>query len=444
MQITETSAEGLKRELKVEIPAQDIEEKVQHRLVELSHTIRLQGFRPGKVPLPLVQQRYGQSVRGEVIEEAVGASARQAIADRGFRVALQPKVGDVSFNETGLQFTVAVELLPEIEPIDPASLELERLVSAVDDAAIDAAIARLADSRKSWRKVEEEREARSGDALVIDFDGSVDGERRPGMKAEGHQLELGSASFIPGFEEQLIGARPGEHRQVTVTFPADYHAEELSGKQALFEIDVKELREPEAQVIDDAFAQGLGLTDLADLKGKVSERLGSDYSRISRARLKRQILDRLADAHSFTVPEGMVDAEFDAIWSRLQEEIKNAENAADLTKDEAGLKVEYRAIAERRVRLGLVLSEIGRRNNIQVAPEELSRAVVAEAQRYRGREREVLDFFRDNPEASENLRAPIYEDKVIDFIVELAKVTERAVSVEELTKDPDEVSAAVA
>jgi trigger factor len=439
MQITETSADGLKREYKVVIPAQEIETKVNSRLQELGRTLRIPGFRPGKVPMPIVKQRYAQSVMGEVLETAVTDSSQKAIDERGLRPALQPKIQVTSFEEGGnLEYDMAVELLPDFEPVDFATIELERTVAEVDDKQVDETLERLSKSGRESQPVTEDRPARNGDVLVIDFAGTVDGEAKPGMDAKDHQLELGTNSFVGTFEEQLVGAKPGDHRTVTVTFPDNYGSAELQGKEAVFEVDVKEIREPAPVTIDDEFAKKFGAEDLAGLKQMIKDRIGQDYAGISRSKVKRTLLDKLAETHDFPVPAGMVDIEFETIWNRLQEELKRGGDTEEAGKSEEELRTEYRGIAERRVRLGLLLSEVGRRNNIQVTQDELNRALITEAQRYPGQEREVFEFFRNTPRAIDNLRAPLFEDKVIDFILELAKVDEKTVSVEELVRDPDE------
>jgi len=445
MNITETSTEGLARTFKVVVTAQEIEEKVKGRLEELRRTVQLPGFRPGKVPVAVIRQRYGASVLSEALEEAVSDTSRQAIADRALRVALQPKIAVDKYEENGdLEYTMTVEVLPDIEPGDLSGLELEKPVAPVDDAAVDEALARLAGTRGNTEPVTEDRAAAEGDTVVIDFAGTVDGEARPGMDGKDFPLELGSGQFIPGYEEQLVGAKAGEHRSVTVTFPADYHAAELAGKEAVFEVDVKELRSTVPAAVDDELAKGFGLDSLDKLKETIREKMTADYGGVSRLRVKRQLLDKLAETHGFPVPEGMVEVEFESIWRRLQDEIKSGNAGEDANKSEDELKAEYRAIAVRRVRLGLLLAEIGRRANVQVTQDEINRALINEARRWPGQERQVFDFFKANPQAIENLRAPIFEDKVVDHILEQAKVTERTVSVEELMRDPedDEVAAA--
>ncbi len=441
MQITETSAEGLRREFKVVITAQDIESRVQTRLIEVGKTVKMPGFRPGKVPMPILKQRYGMSVMGEVLEAAVQESVDKLVADNNLRPALQPNVKAVEPFAEGKDFTldVSVELLPEFEPADLSGVEIEKPVAAVADEAVTESLERLAKARRTTEKVEDDRAAVTGDILLIDFDGSVDGEKRPGMKGEGHELELGSNSFIPGFEDQLVGAKAGSDVTVKVTFPTEYHAAELAGKDAVFEVKVHEIRAPKDAELNDDLAKSFGFDDLEGLKTAISERIGEEYAATSRLRAKRTLLDKLAELHSFDVPAGMVDIEFEQIWKRLQDELANGEaEAEDKDKDEEALKTEYRDIAVRRVRLGLLLSEIGRRNNVTVSREELNKAMIDEVRRYPGQEQQVFDFFRKNPQAVESLRAPIYEDKVVDFILGSVKVSEVTVSVDELMRDPDE------
>lgn len=445
MQITETSADGLKREFKVVISAQDIANKVTGKLEELRQTVQLPGFRPGKVPVAVIRQRYGGSVMHEVLEDAVSDSSRQALSERGLRPALQPKIDIDKFEEGGdLEYKMAVELLPDVEPGDLASIEVERMVAEVTDKDVEETLERLAQSRSSTEPVTEDRPAQNGDTVVIDFAGTVGGEALPGMDAKDFNLELGSNRFVPGFEEQLVGAKAGQHVTVNVTFPEDYPAEKLKGQPTVFEVDVKEIRQTVPGKVDEDLAKDFGMESLEKLREAVVDKMKRDYADAARIKVKRQLLDKLAESHSFEVPAGMVDIEFDAIWQRLQQELQAGNAGEDAGKPEDELKAEYRGIAERRVRLGLLLSEIGRRNNIQVSQDELNRALITEARRFPGQEREVFEFFRKNPGAVENLRAPIFEDKVVDFILELAKVSERTVPVEELMRDPDEGEAQAA
>lgn len=446
MQVTEVSSDGLKRDFKVVIEAKEINEKVENRLRELSARVKIPGFRPGKAPIKLLKQRYGPSVMGEVLERAVTDSSNQALTERGLRPAVQPKIEIDSFEDgADLEYSMAIELLPEISPMDFSALELERVKIAVPEEEVDSALQRLADSRKESKPVETPRPAQSGDVLVIDFKGTVHGEALPGMAGEDHHLELGSNSFIEGFEEQLIGASVGDERTVTVTFPEAYGNEKLAGQPAVFECTVKEVREPVPAELNDELAKSLGAEGLDDLRDKVKERLGQDYDGLSRMRMKREILDQLAEGHDFEVPQSMVDLEFDAIWKQVEHEREHGHSDPDDEgKDDEELKAEYREIAERRVRLGLLLSEVGRVNQIEVAQDEVNRALFQEAQRYPGQEQQVVEYYRQNPEALAQLRAPLFEDKVIDFIISLAKVNEREVSPDQLREEEEKQAAEAA
>ncbi len=446
MQVTEVSSDGLKRDFKVVIEAKEINEKVENRLRELSARVKIPGFRPGKAPIKLLKQRYGPSVMGEVLERAVTDSSAQALNERGLRPAVQPKIEIDSFEDgKDLEYSMAIELLPEITPMDFAKLALEKVKIAVPAEEVDSALERLAASRKESRPLETPRPAQSGDVLVIDFKGTVHGEALPGMAGEDHHLELGSNTFIAGFEEQLIGATAGEQRTVNVTFPEGYGNEKLSGQPAVFDCTIKEIRESAPVELTDEVAKSMGAESLADLRQKVEERLAQDYEGLSRMRMKREILDQLAEGHDFEVPQSMVDLEFEAIWQQVEQDRKQGRvDPDDEGKDEEAVKQEYRQIAERRVRLGLLLSEVGRLNQIEVAQDEVNRALFQEAQRYPGQEQQVVEYYRKNPEALAQLRAPLFEDKVIDFIIDLAKVTEREVSPDQLREEEEKEAATAA
>ena len=444
MQVTQTHEEGLKREFKVVISATDIKAKMDTRLQEIGQTVRLPGFRPGKVPMPILKKRYGPSVMGEVLERAVTDSSNQAMMERGLRPALQPKIDIKSFAENAdLEYTLAVEVLPEIQPANFGEMKLDRMKVDVPDAEIDKALNRIAEQHERSEKIAEDRGSQSGDIVIIDFVGSIDGKEFQGGSATDFRLKLGSGQFIPGFEDQLTGTKAGEKRDVNVTFPENYGSKDLAGKPATFAVTVKEIHKPVAATLDDALAKQMGLDDLETLRKAVRDQLGRDYARVVRARLKRQLLDRLAEAHQFTVPQGMVDLEFDAIWKNVEEERKQGplSDPALAGKSEDELKVEFRRIAERRVRLGLLLSEVGRLNNIQVSQEEVNRALVEQARRFPGQERQVIEYYRNNPDALAQLRAPLFEDKVIDFITEMASVTDKPATIEELMKEPEEALA---
>ena len=437
MQVTETNAEGLKRAFKVQLEAREIDEKLTGRLVELGDNVKVPGFRPGKVPIQILKQRFAKSVLGEVLERAVNDSSNQALSERGLRPAMQPKIEITSFDEgKDLEYTIELELLPDVVPMDFSQIELERTVIEIAEAAVEETIADLAKAHKKTKPLDAPREARSGDVLVIDFAGTVDGEALPGMAAEDHHLDLGSSNFIAGFEDQLIGVGIGDAREVKVTFPEEYVNERLAGQDAVFKVTVKDMLESVPMAIDDELATTLGEADLAALKERVRERISAEYKDFGRTRLKRQLLDRLADGHDFPVPEGMVDAEFDAIWQQVEQDREADKlDPEDAGKDEDDLKSDYRDIAVRRVRLGLLISEVGRINTIEVTEDETNMALYREAQQYPGKEREVFEFYQRSPEAMANLRAPLFEDKVVDFIIDLAKVTERSLTAEQLREE---------
>ncbi|MDF1586891.1 trigger factor [Marinimicrococcus flavescens] len=439
MQVTEVSAEGLMREYKVVVPAGEMEDRVNSRLKRLAQTIKMPGFRPGKAPISLLKKQYGRSVMGEVLEQAVDEGTRKAIGENNLRPALRPKVEIASFDEgKDLEFDMKVELLPELPQVDLSAIELSKPVAEVDDARIDEALQNIAKSRQTFEAPAEPRPAQDGDQVVIDFVGRIDGEAFEGGSSEGFQLTLGSKSMVEGFEDQLVGASAGETREVKVTFPESY-PENLRGKDAAFEVTVKEVKAPLPLAIDDAFAKELGLDDLAAVRNAVKERIESEYQGFTRNKMKRELLDKLADGYGFEVPAGMVDLEFDAIWKQLQDEMgRTGQSFEEMGSSEEETRQEYRAIAERRVRLGLLLSDIGTRHDVKVENQELQQAVMREAMRFPGKEREVFEFFRKNTDAIEQLRAPLFEDKVVDHIFSLVKVDEQKVSVEELLRDPDE------
>ncbi len=442
MEITELSAAGLKRQFKIVLPAGELSAKVDERLAELSQTASMPGFRPGKVPTSLLKKQYGQALYGEALEAAVNASTAKAIEDRGLKPALQPKV-DLKTLEEGkdVEFEVAIEVLPEIGKLDFSGVELERLKATVPDKDVDEALDRIAKANREQKPVDPPRAAQKGDAVKLDFVGSVDGVEFPGGTAADYTVELGSNSFIPGFEDQLVGAEVGKPIDVNVTFPAEYGAAELAGKAAVFKCTIKEVLEYVDKPADDELAKKNNFENLEAMRKAVSERIGQDYSQISRSLVKRKLLDKLADAHKFEVPEGLVEGEFQAIWNRVEEAKKAGEKVEE---DEEKLRKDYREIAERRVRLGLLLADVGRSNSIDVTPEEINQAVMREAMKYQGQERQVLEFYSKNAELKEQLRAPIFEEKTVDFILELAKVTDKAVSPDELLKAAREVDEAAA
>ncbi len=440
MQVTETLSDGLKRAYTVLVPVATIEEKRTARLTELGKTLKLPGFRPGKVPMNVVRSRYSAAVMSEVLEGAVNDATKQVLADRGLTPATQPKVDVISLDDgKDLEFKVEFELMPEIPMPDFASIELTRSKAEPAADVVDNALADLAKRSRNLVDTDASHAALKGDVMTIDFVGKIDGEAFPGGTAEAVPAEVAGPGFIEGFTEQLEGMKAGEERTINVTFPADYGADELAGKAATFDIKAQKIQTSEVPQIDDELAKKVGLESLDKLRELVIGQVQKEYDQLSRMRLKRQLLDALAERASFAAPESLLEAEFDAIWRRVESDMKEGRlDDEDKGKDEATLKTEYRAIAERRVKLGLLLSEIGRVNNLTVSQEELIRAMRMEAMRYQGQEQQVMDFFRKNPNAIENLRAPIYEEKVVDFVVELAKVTDKTVTIDELTAEAEQ------
>jgi len=446
MNVTETLTEGLKREFKVVISANDINTKINERLSELAPTLRLPGFRPGKVPTQLVKKRFGQSVLGEVLEKSVNDSSQKTLDDRGLRPALQPSIEVTSFEEgKDLEFSLTVELMPEIDPIDFSAISLEKLVATPGDKEMNEALEKLAEQHKGSEPIKTKRASKIGDIVVIDFKGSVKGEPFDGGSAEGHQLELGSNQFIPGFEEQLVGKKAGSSIKVKVTFPEPYSQPTLAGQDAVFDTKLIEIRESSPIEINDEFAKLFGLDDLAALKGALKGQLEQELSQASRAQLKRKLLDILEEGKTFDVPKGMADQEYESICRAINQSSaeESQEENQEQTAPDASLseedKEEYRKIAERRVRLGLLLQEVGRLNNIEVTEEEVKGALFKEVSRYPGQEQQIMELYQKNPEAMASIRAPIFEDKIVDFITEMATVTEKTVPPEQLMSPPEEV-----
>lgn len=447
MQVTETKNEGLQREFTITIGAAEVEEKVNTRLDELRRTVQIPGFRSGKAPSSLLRKKYGGAVMGEILEAAVSDTSQEAMSERSLRPAMQPKIEITSFEEgTDLEYTMAIEIMPEITPMDFSTLEVERFVAKIGDDEVEEALKKLGGQYRKSEPVKRKRKSRKGDVIVIDFKGSVDGVEFEGGAGEDHHLHLGEGQFIPGFEEQLIGAKVGEKVAVTVTFPEEYGSAELAGKEAVFDVDVKETREMVDTVIDDEFAKTMGQEDIESLRTAIRGRMETEYGGFSRERLKRGLLDKLETAHDFSLPEGMVGSEFDSIWeqheqAKAEQSSSDDESAKseedDSAKSDDEIKEDYRKIARRRVQLGLLLTEVGDKNNVEVSAEDVNRALVQEAQKYPGQEKQVFEMYQSNPQAMASLRAPIFEEKVVDFILEMATVTEREVTPEELMRDPD-------
>ena len=448
MQVTETLSEGLKREFQVNVPAADLEARVAGRLAELKESARLPGFRPGKVPVTHLREIVGRRVMAETIDEVIRELNSKIIEERGLKLAMEPKVtmpeeaAEVERligGQSDLAYTLSLEVLPKIELGDFKTIKLERLTTEVTDAEVTDALGKIAEQNKPYVARTAGAKVEKGDRVIIDFTGKIDGTPFEGGSGGDVGVNVGSGTFIPGFEDQLIGMAAGESRLVTVTFPANYPNQALAGKQAEFDVTAKSVEAPSEVTIDDSFAKSLGMESLDKLRTLVKERIAREHAGVSRQKLKRQLLDQLDAMHRFTPPPTLVEDEFKNVWNAIETDLKQqGRTFADEGTTEEKAREEYRAIAERRVRLGLVLAEIGEKNNIKVSDEELSRAIVERARQVPGREQEVWDYYRKNPQAVASVRAPIFEEKVVDFLVELARVTERPVTREELYKDDDE------
>jgi trigger factor len=453
MQVTETVADGLKHEFQISVPAADLDAKADARLVEMKDKVRINGFRPGKVPVSHLKKVYGRSVMAETIDQTIRDTNSKLFTDRGFRLATEPKVTmpteqkeveEILSGKSDLTYTVAIEVVPPITLADFKSFKVEKPVAEVTDAEVDDAVKRIADQNRTFTAKAEGTKAESGDRVTVSFKGTIDGTPFDGGTGENIPVTLGSNTFIPGFEEQLTGIAAGETRVLKVSFPANYGSAALAGKPAEFETTASLIEAPQETVIDDEFAKSLGLESLDKLKDAARERIAAEFAGATRQRVKRILLDRLDEAHRFDAPPSLVDQEFELMWNSIKSEMEaSGKTFADEGTTEEAAREEYRKIADRRVRLGLVLSEIGEKNKITVTDDEVGRAVIERARQMPGREKEVWDFYRNNANALAQLRAPIYEDKVVDFILELASVTEKKVSREELFKeDEPEKSAA--
>ena len=448
MHVTETLADGLKRNYTVVLPVADLESRRTERLTSIGKTLRLPGFRPGKVPFPIVKQRYGTAVSAEVLEESVSEASRQVLSERGLRPAQQPKVDVVTANPAALaadlEFTMMLELLPEIALPDFSNIELTRVKAEVAPEAIDKVLEQIAKANHTLTPIPVEtidargHGAAAGEVLTIDYTGKIDGVPFENGAGKDTPVEIGATGFIPGFAEQLEGARPGETRTIDVSFPETYGKADLAGKAATFDITVQQLSNQIIPPIDDELAKKLGVDDVPALREAVRTRQQQEYDGISRLRLKKALLDELTKMADFPVPASIADQEFDQIWQRLEAARKEGtEDEADKTKDDETLRREYREIAERRVRLGLLLAEIGRINTITVSDQELDRALYQRAMQYQGQEMQMLELYRKYPQLSDSVRGPLLEDKVVDFVLELAKLTDTVVTPEELAKEPE-------
>lgn len=447
MQVTETLTDGLRREFRVVIPASELDSKVSERIDELKGRVRINGFRPGKVPAAHLRRMYGRSAMAEAIEAAMRDVNAKIVADNNFRLALQPKVTlpedekaveAVIEGKSDLAYTVAMEILAPIEVIDFKTIDLTRLSTDATDAEVDEGLKRIAEQNRPYAAKDEGARAEKDDRVTISFRGTIDGTPFEGGSAEDVAVLIGSGTFIPGFEDQLIGIGAGENRNVEVTFPENYPAQHLAGKAAVFDVTAKSIESPREIAIDDEFAKSLGLDSLDKLKSAVRERIQREHDSVSKQRVKRALFDVLDERHTFPLPPALVEQEFENLWKTVQSEMQDqGRTFADENTTEEKEREEYHRIADRRVRLGLLLDEIARKNEISVSEDEIRRAVIEHVRQYPGREKELLDMFRSNPEALASIRAPLIENKVTDFILALAKVTEKKVPREELYR-PEE------
>jgi trigger factor len=444
MQVTETLSQGLKREFKVVIPASDLAQRLDSQLAEMKDKVRINGFRPGKVPTAHLRRVYGRSVMAEVLQTAINEANRKIVEDNNLKLALEPKIDfptDQAEVEAALEARgdltvgVKIEILPTFDVGNFDDVEVTRLVAEIPDAEVQQTIDRMASQNRTYTERDEAAVAETGDKLAMDFVGKMDGELFEGGSGEGIDIVLGSGSFIPGFEEQLVGAKAGEQRTVNVAFPENYTATHLAGRDASFDVTVKSISAPGEFVLDDEFAKQFGFDSIDKLKDAIRSNLERDYTRASRDKLKRSLLDALDKKYSFELPEGLVDQEFSGIWQQVENEQKSGGKSFEEegTTEEAA-RADYRRIAERRVRLGLVLAEVGQSANVQVTDDEVTQALLERARQFPGQEKMVWDYYRNNPEALAQLRAPVFEEKVVDHIVGMAKVTDQSVSKDELFK----------
>jgi trigger factor len=452
MEVTETLSDGLKREFQVQVPAADLEARVTERLGELKDRVQLRGFRPGKVPVAHLKKIYGKAVMAETVEAVIRELNAQIVSDRGLKLAMAPKVTipneeteveKIIGGQSDLAYTLALEILPKIELADFKGIKLERQVAEVTDAQVNEALDKIAEQNRPFAAKGEGAKVENGDRVVIDFTGRLDGTPFEGGTGGDVGVNVGSGTFIPGFEDQLIGMGVGETRLVKVTFPANYMNDKLAGKAAEFDVTAKAIEAPGTVTVDEAFAKSLGLESLDKLKEAVKGRLQQEHAGLSRQRLKRQLLDKLDEMHKFALPPTLAEDEFKSVWNAVESDLKaQGRTFTDEGTTEEKARDEYRGIAERRVRLGLVLAEIGEKNKITVTEDEIKRAIIERARQVPGREQEVWDYYSKNPDAVAGVRAPIFEEKVVDFLVELAAVTEKQVAREDLLKDEEEEKSA--
>lgn len=434
MKATELKSESLKKEYSVVIPAADFEKEVDAKINQIAKTTKIPGFRPGKAPKEMLKQKYRASVLGEVLDETVRNATEEVIKSNKLNPVMMPNIKVTKFEDgKDIEFTLTVELMPEIKIGDLSAIKLEKLMAEVPAEEVEKALNYIAQSRRETVKVEEDRAAAKGDTVVIDFTGSIDGVEFQGGKGSNYPLELGSNSFIPGFEDQLIGKKAGDKVDVNVTFPENYHAKDLAGKASVFAVEIKELRAAKEVEINDEFAKSLGEESLDKLKAAIAERIKGDYEAASKMKLKRQLLDNLDNEYKFDVPAGLVDAEYKSIVDQYEQAKKyNQLEESEKNKSEEELLAEYKDIAVRRVKLGLLLSEIGKDAKVTITPDDINKAIMNEAKKYPGQEKAVFDYYLKNKQAIEALKAPVFEEKIVDYVIGKSNVSEKIVSIEEL------------
>lgn len=446
MQVTETLSEGLKRELKFVVPASELDSKLEARLVEMKDRVRLNGFRPGKVPLTHLRKVYGKTVMAEVVQETITSTSRTTLDERNERSATQPdytmtedeaEADKILSGQADLEFSMAYEILPAIEVGDFSGITIERPIAEVSDEDMDARINQIADGSRPFEA--KDGAAEDGDQVHMSYLGKIDGEAFPGGADEDARLVLGSGQFIPGFEEQLIGSKAGDEKTIKVNFPEEYHADHLAGKEAEFDVVVKEVTAPGEVELNDAFAEKFGLESFDKLKEMVKEQIEGEFGTHTRQKVKRQLLDQLDEQYKFDVPPTLVEQEFDNIWQNVNAELEQAGKTFeddDTTEEKA--REEYTVIAERRVRLGLLMSEIGEKNEVKLEDSEVQRALFAQARNFPGQEQMVVEYYMKNPQAMASIRAPLFEEKVVDFLLEKVSVTDKTVSKDDLMKEDEE------
>jgi len=438
MKVTELKSEGLSKSYKIIIPSNTINEAIKARLTEVAATAKIDGFRPGKIPMSIVKNRFGSQVSGEIVEKQVSDSMRKLFTDKKIKPAMQPKVDfeGKPLDGTDVKFTVNVEIMPEIKVEDFSKMKFERLVADVEEKDVSKALEDIASNQKAYSPLKKRRKSKIGDSVLIDFKGFLEGKVFEGGSAENHKLELGSGQMIPGFEDQLVGLNVNDKKNVEVNFPENYQKAEFSGKSAKFEVIIKDILEAEKAKINDELASRMGLPDLKALKEAIKSQIEINYKNTSRNRIKRDLLDKLSKQYSFEIPKSMLENENKVIWDRFLEDKKaGVIDAADKGKKDSVLKKEYSEIAERRVRLGLLLAEIGDENKITVTDDEIKNAVMQEARKYPGEENKVIEFYQKNPEAANAVRAPIFEEKVVDHIISKCTIKDIKVSVDKLFED---------